>query len=134
MVDVQFQESQHDDVYSESVRIGSLIMLSGQGGWNDRNEFPDLLIDEIKQAFENVGRALTNAGVGWHDVVSVMSYHVDLAGHQDEMNRVMGNLFKAYMPTHKPIWTNNGVTALGDARMRVEIKVIAVDRGGMIVK
>lgn len=43
------------------------------------------------------------------------------------MNETMGNLFREYMPHHKSVWTNVGVTALGPPRMRVEIRVTAID-------
>jgi len=37
----------------------------------------------------------------------------------------MGRQFRLRMPDHKPIWTILGVSALGDPRMRVEIRVTA---------
>ena len=40
--------------YSQAVKIGSRLELSGQGGWNDNWEFPESITDEIAQAFRNV--------------------------------------------------------------------------------
>jgi enamine deaminase RidA (YjgF/YER057c/UK114 family) len=34
--------------------------------------------------------------------------------------------FRHYMPDHAPIWTLLGVAALGDPKMRVEIRVTAI--------
>ena len=50
--------------YSQAVKIGSRLELSGQGGWNDNWEFPESITDEIAQAFRNVERTLAAAGAG----------------------------------------------------------------------
>lgn len=127
MPKVEFFGIGRDPVYSQAVRIGNRVEISGQGGWDANSNFPEKLEDEIGQAFENVAAVLKEAGTSWNNVISVNSYHVGLVGHQDEMNTIMGQNFKKYMPEHKPIWTNNGVTALGDPKMRVEIRVVAID-------
>lgn len=127
MQKVEFFGIGRDPVYSQAVRIGNRVEISGQGGWGANSNFPEKLEDEIGQAFKNVASVLEQAGTSWHKVISVNSYHVGLAGHQNEMNAIMGQNFKKYMPEHKPIWTNNGVTALGDPKMRVEIRVVAID-------
>jgi len=92
--------------YSQAVRVGARIETSGQGGWTDDFQFPHAeLRDEIAQAFENVGRTLACA---------------------PEVNTIMTELFRKHMPNHAPIWTLLGVAALGDPRMRVEIRVTAI--------
>jgi len=110
--------------YSQAVRVGNRIETSGQGGWTDEFQFPHTeLRDEIAQAFENVGRTLACAGAGWEHVIHVNSYHV---GFTPEVNTIMTELFRKYMPTHAPIWTLLGVAALGEPKMRVEIRVTAI--------
>ncbi|GGP10707.1 Rid family hydrolase [Oceanobacillus neutriphilus] len=127
MKNVKFFTQKQDDVYAQAVRIGDRVEISGQGGWDDAFNFPSDLRDEIKQAFENVANILGKMNSDWDHVIHVNSYHVGLAGHQDEMNETMGALFKEYMPNHKPVWTNVGVTALGHPKMRVEVRVTAID-------
>ena len=109
--------------YSQAVKVGNRVETSGQGGWDDNWEFPESLTDEIVQAFRNVERTLATAGAGWKHVVHVNSYHM---GFPEEVNRVMAEQFRHYMPDHAPIWTALGVAALGDPNMRVEIRVIAI--------
>jgi enamine deaminase RidA (YjgF/YER057c/UK114 family) len=109
--------------YSQAVKIGNRLETSGQGGWNDDWEFPESLTDEIGQAFRNVERTLASAGAGWEHVVQVHSYHVGFPG---EVNNTMTERFRQYMPNHAPIWTALGVAALGDPKMRVEIRVTAI--------
>jgi enamine deaminase RidA (YjgF/YER057c/UK114 family) len=115
----QLMQERH---YSQAVRIGNRIETSGQGGWDDDWQFPDALEDEIAQAFRNVEHTLQAAGAGWQHVVHINSYHV---GFAPKVNETMIKLMRHYMPDHAPIWTELGVTALGDPTMRVEIRVTA---------
>ncbi len=127
MTEVKFTNQKPEDDYAQAVRIGDRVEIAGQGGWDNDFNFPDDLRAEIRQAFENVADILGRMDSSWEKVIHVNSYHVGLAGHQDEMNETMGALFREYMPNHKPVWTNVGVTALGHPRMRVEIRVTAID-------
>jgi enamine deaminase RidA (YjgF/YER057c/UK114 family) len=114
--------------YSQALRVGDRVEISGQGGWDDDIQFPDSLEEEIVRAFDNVERALATAGAGWRDVVAVDSYHIpaddDTIG--DAHNRVMVEQFRKRMGDRAPIWTQIGVAALGAPKMRVEIKVSAI--------
>jgi enamine deaminase RidA (YjgF/YER057c/UK114 family) len=110
--------------YSQAVKIGNRVEISGQGGWDDDLQFPDSLEDEIAQAFRNVERTLATAGASWRDVVHVNSYHV--GGFPPEVNETMTRLYRQYMPNHAPVWTEVGVTALGHPKMRIEIRVTAI--------
>ncbi|MBB2990783.1 enamine deaminase RidA (YjgF/YER057c/UK114 family) [Mycolicibacterium iranicum] len=114
--------------YSQAVRIGDRVEISGQGGVDDDLNIPDSLEEEIVLAFDNVERTLATAGAGWGDVVHVNSYHV--ASEADAIgaahNDVMVAQFRARMPERAPIWTQTGVTVLGLPGMRVEIRVTAI--------
>ena len=110
--------------YSQALRIGDRVEISGQGGWNDSLEIPEALEQEIEQAFANVQRTLQTAGASWADVVHVNSYHV--GGFPPEVNKTMTRLFRQYMPDRAPIWTQLGVEALGLPTMRIEIRVTAI--------
>jgi enamine deaminase RidA (YjgF/YER057c/UK114 family) len=114
--------------YNQAVRIGDRVETSGQGGWDDDWEFPEALEDEIVQAFENVERTLAAAGATWRDVIAVDSYH--LPSSADSIgavhNRVMVEQLRERMGDRSPIWTEVGVPALGDPKMRVEIRVTAI--------
>lgn len=114
--------------YSQAVRIGDRVEISGQGGWDDELSFPESLEEEIVRAFDNVGRTLATAGATWGDVVHVNSYHVpELPGFIGEAHgRVMVEQLRARMGDRAPIWTETGVPALGAPGMRVEIRVTAI--------
>ena len=110
--------------YSQAVKIGNRVEISGQGGWSDDLDFPDRLEDEIEVAFKNVERVLAAAGATWEHVIHVNSYHV--GGFPPEANETISRLFRQYMPNHGPVWTEVGVAALADPRMRIEIRVTAI--------
>jgi enamine deaminase RidA (YjgF/YER057c/UK114 family) len=114
--------------YSQAVKVGNRIEISGQGGWNDDWEFPDSIEEEIYQAFKNVERTLKIAGASWKDVITVNSYHVPTAADciGDEQLTAMTDQFRKYMGERAPVWTCVGVPALGDPKMRVEISATAI--------
>lgn len=120
----ELQRQRHN--YSQAVRIGNRVEISGQGGWNDAMEFPESVTDQIQLAFANVARTLETAGANWDHVIEVFSYHVGLSGHQDEVNAAMTAMFRQRMPDHAPIWTLLGVEALGEPNMKVEVRVTAI--------
>jgi enamine deaminase RidA (YjgF/YER057c/UK114 family) len=109
--------------YSQAVKLGNRIETSGQGGWDDDWQFPEALADEIAQAFRNVERTLATAGAGWEHVIAVNSYHL---GFPEVVNQIMAERLRHHMPHHAPIWTALGVAALGDPKMRVEIRITAI--------
>ena len=108
------------------MRTGDRVETSGQGGWHDDFTFPDTLEDEIVQAFDNLERTLAHAGATWGDVIAVDSYHVLGEAGFEAHNRVMVEQFRKRMGERAPIWTELGVSALGDPAMRVEIRVTAL--------
>lgn len=123
-----FRETRH---YSQAVRIGNRIEISGQGGWDDELNFPESLEAEIVAAFENVERTLATAGASWRDVVHVNSYHVaaDANTISGAHNDVMVAQLRKWMPDRAPIWTQTGVSVLAAPKMRIEIRVTAVVEG-----
>lgn len=114
--------------YSQAVKVGNRVEISGQGGWNNDWEFPESVEEEIILAFENVERTLALAGASWEDVIHVNSYHVPTATDfiGDEHLATMTDQFRKHMGARAPIWTCIGVPSLGDPKMRVEIRVTAI--------
>ncbi|KAK1999815.1 endoribonuclease L-PSP [Colletotrichum falcatum] len=114
--------------YSQAVRVGDNIEISGQGGWDPKTgEIANHLLQEIDQAFENVDLTLKNAGgEGWSQVFRIRLYAVDEAWNAESIGRMVDNI-KKWTPNHAPILTGVGVTKLGQPGMRVEVEVSAYD-------
>lgn len=119
-----FGERLHKSLhYSQAVKIGNVVEISGQGGWTDEIEFPADLREEYALAFANVARVLQAAGASWTDVVAVDSFHVNL---DDDAMYLAAELLREHTQGRAPIWTLLGVVRLGDERMRIEIRVKAI--------
>ncbi|OBF90235.1 hypothetical protein A5773_01715 [Mycobacterium sp. 852014-52450_SCH5900713] len=119
--------------YSQALRIGDRIEISGQGGWDaDFTLSPTSLEDEIVKACENVEKTLAEAGARWSDVVNIHSYHVPTADESigDEHMSVMVDQFGKRFGERLPLWTAVGVEALALPNQRVEIEVVAIVGSG----
>ncbi|KAK1701150.1 endoribonuclease L-PSP [Colletotrichum godetiae] len=119
--------------YSQAVRVGDNIEISGQGGWDSETGMvPSDLMQEIDQAFENVNINLKEAGgQGWSQVFRIRLYALDEAWNEDGIGRMVENM-KKWTPNHAPILTGIGASKLGQPGMRVEVEVSAYDPQGRI--
>lgn len=107
--------------YSQAVRVGGLVFVAGQPGWNERLEVPADYEAECHAAFANLRVVLAAAGCGFADIVDAISLHApgtDLAAFWGVRN--------AYIAAPWPAWTTIGDIGLALPGMRVEIKVTAV--------
>lgn len=55
--------------FSEAVRVGDLVFLSGQIGMGADGKLPYGIDAQTHQAMDNIGRILKGNGLGWSDVV-----------------------------------------------------------------
>jgi enamine deaminase RidA (YjgF/YER057c/UK114 family) len=115
--------------YSQALRIGDRIEISGQGGWDvDFTLSAMSLEDEIVKACDNVEKTLAEAGATWRDVVNVHSYHVPTADDSigNQHMSMMVDQFRKRIGESRPLWTAVGVKALALPNQRVEIEVVAL--------
>ncbi|KAM7200848.1 RutC family protein [Naviculisporaceae sp. PSN 640] len=121
--------------YSQAVRVGDQIHISGQGGWDTTTgKMKTDLLEEIDQAFANVDYALKHAGgKGWSQVYKVTAYVVEEEMTNEVfLGRFIENL-KKWTPGHQPLLTAVGVAKLGagdSAGMKLELEVVAFDPEG----
>ena len=115
--------------YSQALRSGDRIEISGQGGWDaDFTLSATSLVEEIVKACDNVGKTLAEAGATWRDVVNIHSYHVPTADDSigAEHMSVMVDQFRKRFGESLPLWTAVGVKALALPGQHVEIEVVAI--------
>ena len=101
-------------LYSDAVRVGDLVFLSGVVS---RNADP---ATQFREVFARIGAILEEAGSSLANVVDMTTYHLDMHGHIDAFieakNAALPNL---------PSWTAIGVTELYSPGVLIEVKVIA---------
>ena len=106
--------------FSQAVRAGGLVFVSGQPGWDANMEIRDSYEDECRQVFENIGAVLAEAGCELADIVEGTSLHTpgaDIATFWQIRNE--------YLSEPWPAWTMIANIGLGLANMRLEVKVTA---------
>jgi enamine deaminase RidA (YjgF/YER057c/UK114 family) len=100
---------------------GDFVFLSGQTGCRlDGTVAPDPE-EQFRDAFEFLKANLAAAGLTFHDVVEMTTYHVGLKTHLPVFTKVKDEyVFEPY-----PAWTAIGVTEFISEGTLVEIRIIA---------
>ncbi|KAF4332719.1 endoribonuclease L-PSP [Fusarium beomiforme] len=110
--------------YSQAVKVGNIIKLSGQGGWNETGEIPCVIEQELETTYDNILRALqsVNSELSFDDVYLVRSFHTDLRSTFEPLVQVSKRRF----PNHRPTWTAVEVSKLALDTMHIEVEIEAV--------
>jgi enamine deaminase RidA (YjgF/YER057c/UK114 family) len=110
--------------YSQAVRAGGIVFVSGQPGWDANMKIPESYEDECRQVFENIRSVLAEAGCGLADVVEGTSLHAP-----DADFGVFWRVRNEYLSEPWPAWTMIANAGLGLPGMHVEVKVTAAVPG-----
>ena len=114
----------HDAFRSESIRVGDTLFVSGQGSTDPATgKQPESMAAATRQAMENAGRVLENAGFDFSDVVAVNVWLDDLGAYA-EMNGVYRSFFDGDYPTR----TTLGVSGFPDGS-RFQVAMVAYSGG-----
>ena len=107
--------------YSAGLRVGDLIFLSGQGGFDpDTGQLvSDDIAEQTAQTFRNIEVLLQAAGATLDDVVSCLVHLRDLA----QFAEFNASYEKQFPGPVKPVRTTVRADLVAD--MRVEVTVIA---------
>lgn len=107
--------------FSEAVRVGDMLYLSGQIGVDSsRKLVPGGIVPETRQAMENVKAALERHGSSLDHVIKVTVMLTDMS-EWAEMNKVYVDYFSKHLPARSSL----GVKGLASSA-RVEIECIAI--------
>jgi len=110
-----------NQTYSQAVRLGDVIYLSGQLGIRADGTRPDTFSAEVRQALDNVATVLEAAGSSLSLVAKVNIYITDFS-RVPEMNEV----YPKYFP-HRPAKTTVEIVKL-DKGAQIEVEVVAAAR------
>lgn len=109
--------------FSDAVRVGNLLFLSGQLGTTGDGLVPGGIAAETRQTLENIRASLQRHGSSMARVVKCTVFLADMA-EWDRMNEVYVTFFGENLPARSALGTSG--LALG---ARVEIECIAVVAG-----
>jgi 2-iminobutanoate/2-iminopropanoate deaminase len=114
-------DAMKDLPFSEAVRVGAMLYLSGKLGTDSSGKLvPGGIAAETRQTMENIQAALERCGSSLNHVVKATVMLADM-NEWAEMNRVYVTYFRDHLPARSAMGVN------GLARgARVEIEVIAV--------
>lgn len=107
--------------YSQGVRVGKWLFVSGQLGLDPETGrlVGDGLVEQTRQALENMHHILDAAGFGLHEAVSVDVFLVDIAQFV-----TFNGVYEDFFGGHKPARAVVEVRGLPRGAL-VEIKCIA---------
>lgn len=105
---------------------GTLVFVGGQVGWDAQQRFAsDDFVAQARQALDNVVAVLSEANARPEHIVRMTWYVVDRGEYLASL-RALGHAYREVIGRHYPAMTAVEVTALIEARARVEIEVTAV--------
>jgi enamine deaminase RidA (YjgF/YER057c/UK114 family) len=106
--------------FAPGVRVGELVILSGQIGTGADGSIPTDAADEFRSAWKAVGQVLNAAGLDYRHIVEYTTFHVGLREHLATFMKVRDEFIQAPWPA----WTAIGVSELAVPGARVEIRVM----------
>ena len=105
---------------------GTLVFVGGQIGWNGQQAFEsDDFIAQTAQALRNIVSVLKEANAGPEHMVRMTWYIVDRVEYNSRLSE-LGAVYREVMGRNFPAMTCVEVSALVEARAKVEIEVTAV--------
>lgn len=109
--------------YSQAVRAGNLLFVSGQMPVDDDGKLVGSgdLNAQAHRVFSNLQTVLKAAGLGFGNLVEIVSYHVDM----NDLGKV-ADVKSSYIQRDFPAWTAVGVTSLALPGQLLEIRAVAM--------
>ncbi len=110
--------------YSPAVKAGGLVFIAGQVGIRPDGTVPDAAAEQIRLAFVRLGAILKHEGLGFEDLVELVSYHVRI----DEQLTTFREIKDEFITRDFPAWTILGIASLARPNLLIEIKAVAAAR------
>jgi 2-iminobutanoate/2-iminopropanoate deaminase len=124
--DVEYFVSEHNKglPFSDAVRVGNMLYLSGQLGLGGDGKLVEGgIAAQTQQALESIRTTLERCGSSLEHVVKMTVMLADI-GEWADMNKI----YVTYFPNHFPARSALGVSGLAFGA-RVEIECVAVVKG-----
>lgn len=108
--------------YTEAVRFGNLLFISGIVALDERNKIvaPGDVVGQAEYIFATIGRILAHAGGSFADILRITVYLLDVAD-RTRINPVRQKVFGATRPAS----TLMGIRELAVPGLLIEVEAIA---------
>ena len=120
-----FQSSPHG--FSQAVIASGrkMVFVSGQTAWDAQKDIVggDSVLEQARQAFRNLEKAMNAAGGTLRDVVALRIYVVD---YQAECGTAVGIALREFFSENPPTSTWIGISALAVPEFLIEIEATGV--------
>ena len=110
------------------VAEGRQVFVAGQIGWDEQQQFPGTLAEQVRQTLKNIVTVLREADAGPEHVVRLTWYVTSRDEYYAELPKI-GEAYREVMGRHFPTMAVVQVVALMEANAKVEIEATAVVPG-----
>lgn len=110
------------------VAEGRQVFVAGQVGWNERQEFPETLAEQVRQTLKNIVAVLDEAGARPDHIVRLTWYITSRDEYHAELPQI-GTAYREILGRHFPTMSVVQVVALMESKAKVEIETTAVIPG-----
>jgi enamine deaminase RidA (YjgF/YER057c/UK114 family) len=104
---------------------GRQVFVAGQVGWDERQQFPETLGEQVRQTLQNIVAVLNEAGARPEHIVRLTWYVTSRDEYYAELQRI-GEAYREVIGRHFPTMAVVQVVALMEAQAKVEIEATAV--------
>lgn len=104
---------------------GRQVFVAGQVGWNDQQQFPETLAEQVRQTLKNIVAVLSEADARPEHLVRLTWYITSRDEYQAELARI-GEAYREVLGRHFPTMAVVQVVALMEPKAKVEIEATAV--------
>ncbi len=104
---------------------GRQVFVAGQVGWDERQQFPETLGEQVRQALQNIVAVLKEAEAGPEHIVRLTWYVTSRDEYYAELSQI-GAAYREIVGRHFPAMAVVQVVALMEAKAKVEIEATAV--------
>lgn len=107
------------------VAEGRQVFVAGQVGWDEQQQFPSALAEQVRQTLKNIVTVLREADARPEHIVRLTWYVTSRDEYYAELSQI-GAAYREVMGQHFPTMAVVQVVALMEAKAKVEIEATAV--------
>jgi len=107
------------------VAEGRQVFVAGQVGWDEQQQFPKTLAEQVRQTLKNIVTVLREADARPEHIVRLTWYITSRDEYNAELQQI-GEAYREILGRHFPTMAVVQVVALMEAQAKVEIEATAV--------